>query len=170
MEEAKLKRSMLEHFPTLMKELDSCKTQKEFDMVHTRHLSNYVNSLNELLGGKVVSVVQYSLDSSDEAAPIVLKPETYEISLRATGNDIKNQVQKLLDGLTRLKSMSQDDPGAIMAKRIMAGCLAIEKLASMTCIQNLVTGAVETVPALVGIEAETVAVSLWELSFLLFTS
>ena len=158
MEEAKLKRSMLEHFPTLMKELDSCKTQKEFDMVHTRHLSNYVNSLNELLGGKVVSVLQYSQDSSDETAPIVLKPETCEILLRATGSDIKNQVQKLLDGLARLKGMDKDDAGQVTVQVIQSGCLAIGTAASSTCIQNLVEGASEIVAALAAVEAVTVSV------------
>ena len=154
--ELKLKKTLLEIFPKLMKDLDACKTHEEMRKVQKEHLLNYVNDLNMKLGKEPMSADELTV--SDLTASVTIEPATYDRLMKARGNDIKNRLHVIIDGLARLKGMEKNDAGMITAQIVFSGCLSIGKIATSATIRSLLAGAGEAVAALAGVEAASVGV------------
>lgn len=148
----KLKKGFRELFPDYAKQLDSAKNQEEIEKLHESFVLVARKNLAKTLG-KDVSL----LSETDQTAPIPLKQEEYEILINATGDVIKNQLHVIIDGLQRLKSMEDDDPGLVTAQILLSGALGIGMLSTTSVAAKLVTGAVEAAAAYFGVATATVA-------------
>ena len=155
-QEFELKRKFRNLYPEYAARLDGLSGQ-DFNRVHEEIIAeakeNLINALNtagiKLEGGT---------DNADQTCCIPLSNEQYHHLINATGDDIKNQLHVLLDGLERLKGMEKEDAGLVTAQILLSGALGVGLLSTSTVIAKLVTGAVEAVAAFAGVSAATVGV------------
>jgi len=148
-----LKESFRTVFPEYAKELSTAKSQAEIDRLHSRFVDECRANLIKVLG-------EHDLASTDtdQTAPISLASSTYETLKDATGDTIKRQLQVLLDGLERMKGMTDDDAGLVTAQMIASGALAVGLVACRATSRKLIAGAVEAAAAYYGVTVATVAV------------
>ena len=152
--EFELKRKFRKLYPEYAARLDGLSGQ-DFNRVHQEIIAeakeNLINALNTagitLDGGT---------DNADKTCCIPLTHEQYHHLIDATGDDIKNQLHVLLDGLERLKGMENDDAGLVTAQLLLSGALGVGLLSTTTVVSKLVAGAVEGVAAFAGVTTATV--------------
>lgn len=155
-----LTNTLEEEFPELMKELSTCKTQDEMDVVHKKYVLKYMNELNILLGKEEITELDLTDSNlqSDKTAPIALKPETYDFLINAEGNAIEFEMKKIINGLARLKHMVYDSAADVAWQILFSGCVAIGGLAISEAFRALVTGALESAAAALGVSVATVGI------------
>ena len=149
----KLKQGFRSLFPDYAIKLEKATSQEEINKLQAEFIEESKQALADALGKDITE-----LEASDQTAPILLKKETYEFLVNATGDDIKRQLQVLIDGLGRLKSMEKEDAGIVTAQILLSGALAIGGLSGSAAINSLAVGAAEAVAALAGVTVATVGV------------
>ncbi|WP_431030012.1 hypothetical protein [Lysinibacillus sp. LZ02] len=149
----KLKQGFRSLFPEYAAALEKANSQEEINKLQAAFIEERKQVLADALGKDITE-----LEASDQTAPIPLKKETYEILINATGDDIKKQLHVLIDGLERLKSMEDDDPGLVTAQILLSGALGIGLLSTSTVVTELAVGAAEAIAALAGVTVATVGV------------
>lgn len=149
----KLKQGFRSLFPDYATKLEKATSQEEINKLQAIFIEESKQALADALGKDIME-----LEASDQTAPILLKKETYEFLVNATGDDIKRQMQVLIDGLGRLKGMEKDDAGIVTAKILLSGVIAIGGLAGNAAVSSLAVGAAEAVAALAGVTVATVGV------------
>lgn len=156
----KLKQTFRRVFPEYAKSLENAKSQDEINKLQERFISEskleLENAEKELRMTPGFSQIESMVSSTDKTAPIPLSSETYEAMKNATGNEIKNQLHVLIDGLERLKNMEKDEPGLVTAQILLSGALAIGGLATSTALARLAAGAVQAAAAFAGVTVATV--------------
>lgn len=149
----KLKQGFRFLFPDYATKLEKVTSQEEINKLQAAFIEESKQALADALGKDISE-----LAANDQTAPILLKKETYEFLVNASGDDIKNQMKILIDGLGRLKGMENDEAGIVAAKILLSGALGIGSLATSEAIAILVAGAAEAVVALAGVTFATVQV------------
>lgn len=97
-------------------------------------------------------------ENADQTCCMVLSADQYNKLISATGDDIKNQLHVILDGVERLKGMEKDEAGLVTAQLLLSGALSVGLLSTSAVIAKLVEGAVEAVAAFAGVTVATVGV------------
>jgi len=155
-----LKQTFRRVFPEYSQLLENAKSQDEIDTLKERFVSEskleLENAEKELRMTPGFSEIESMVSATDQSAPIPLSSELYEILKNATGDTIKQQLQKLIDGLERLKNMNKDEPGLVTAQIILSGALGIGGLATSTVLQRLAARAVQNAAAYAGVRIATV--------------
>jgi len=155
-----LKQQFRNLFPEYTQLLENAKSQDEIDTLQERFVTQskleVENAVKELRMTPGFSQIEPMVSSTDHTAPIALRSEAYEGFKNARGNDIKNRIHVLLDGLERLKNMEDDEAGLVTAQIILSGALGIGKIATSTVAQNLAARVVQNAAAFAGVRAATV--------------
>jgi hypothetical protein len=149
----KLKKGFRSLFPDYATKLEKAISQEEINKLQDEFIEEREQALADALGKHITE-----LKVSDQMAPIVLKKETYETLINATGDNIKRQIHVLIDGLERLKVMEKDETSFVTMKILLSGVIAIGGIAGNAAVRNLAVGATETVAALAGVTIATVGV------------
>lgn len=132
-------------------------TGDEFNTVHNQLIeeakANLAKSMKE--AGLTLDI---PAENIDQTCCMVLSADQYNKLISATGDDIKNQLHVILDGVERLKGMEKDEAGLVTAQILLSGALSIGILSTSSVIAKLIEGAVEAVAAFAGVTTATVGV------------
>ncbi|WP_198294383.1 hypothetical protein [Burkholderia ubonensis] len=139
--------------PELAKFFDQAKSQKEVEQYRELFINQARERLATLLGKSVEQ-----LDDTDQTCYVALKPDELQGLLSASGDQIESLIHKYLDGLQRLKDMTNDDPYTVTAQVLFLGATAVGSIAISSAYSKLLQGATELVAAFAGVETATVAV------------
>lgn len=142
-------------FPEEAKALERAKNQNEINALHAKFIQKAKQNVEDALRIKETYTVA-PLDHTDQTASLALTNKQYNNLIEATGDDIENQLHVIVDGLTRLKGMQNDEAAVVTAQILGSGVLAIGGIAWAAANSSLAAGAVEATAALAGVTAVTV--------------
>ncbi|GAB4188386.1 MAG: hypothetical protein Tsb002_14620 [Wenzhouxiangellaceae bacterium] len=149
-----LRKSFRRNFPEYAQALDKAKSQTELYNLHDQ----FIRECEENLRRELRNAGMDSGSESDSKACIPLKQEVYEALVNARGNDIKTQLQVIIDGMQDLKGMAKDDNGLVAAQIFLSGALGIGEKATAAVGKDLAVGAAEAAATYAGVEVATVAI------------
>ncbi|WP_226567968.1 hypothetical protein [Bacillus stratosphericus] len=114
----KLKQGFRTLFPKYAQKLEKATSQAEINQLHTLFIKEQQQELANVLGKE--------LKDAQNQCSIALTISQYESLINAQGDDIKKQLQYLIDGLQKLKALEKrDDSCVVMAQMLLAGVLGI---------------------------------------------
>ncbi len=150
-----LKKKFRNLYPEYASRLDAA-TADTFDETYEQIIAEAKENLQKALMAAGVSAENAA--NADQTCCIPLSNEIYLKIIDARGDDLKNQLHVLLDGLERLKGMEKDDAGLVTAQILLSGALGVGLLSTSTVVAKLVSRAAEAVAAYAGVSAATVGV------------
>lgn len=187
-------------YPAQAKELEAAKSDEERYVVYDRLVVEARNTLQRALSDldlelretnlealmsslnakhdrtgikKAFISLQSSLADSDtsETAVVALNPDLLNVLTNASGEEIKTQVQKLLDGVERLSNMTDNDAIEVSLEIIGFSAVAVGIVAGAVTLYQLLTlsGAFTVSATLAGVVAATVAVVVAVAAFIVLS-
>ncbi len=148
-----LKQKFRELFPEEAKRLQSAKSQEEIESIHSELLKEAEEKLQtELKKAGMEPMLR------DQTAPILLHHDVYQTLIHANGNQIREQIHKLIDGLARLRNQEHSSAEFISMSLNIVGVLALGFVAISAANTGLDAGLMAAAASLLGVEAATVAV------------
>ncbi len=150
--EHQLKDTFRRRFPEYARELDSAESEKEVFALRDGYLADALANLKRALR-------EAGHDEEDRTAPFALTEATYQRLIDARGNEIKNELQRLMDGLSALSEYEHEDQAAEMtAQLIVSGGISLGGVSQKAAAGQLAAGATEAAAAYFGVTTATVAV------------
>lgn len=150
-----LKKKFRNLYPEYASRLEAA-TADNFNAVHEQIINEAKENLQKALLEAGLSSEEAA--NADQTCCIPLSNEQYLKLINAKGDEIKNQLHVLIDGLERLRGMEKDDAGLVTAQILLSGALGIGLLSTSTVIAKLVMRAIEAVAAFAGVSVATVGV------------
>ncbi len=150
-----LKKKFRNLFPEYAKRLDRA-TPETFNQVHEQIILEAKENLKKAL--REAGASPELVEDADKTCCISLSQEQYKKLINARGDEIKNQLHVVIDGLERLKGMEKDEPGIVTAQLLLSGTLGVGLISISTVLTSLVGGAIEAAAAFAGVSAATVLV------------
>lgn len=151
-----LKRKFRNLYPEYAERLEGL-NQENFNEVHNQLLNEAKENLKKALDDAGINL-EVGNENADQTCCIPLSNEQYLKIINASGDEIKNQLHVLLDGLERLKGMEKDEAGLVTAQILLSGALGVGLLSTSTVVAKLLTGAAEAIAAFAGVTVATVGV------------
>lgn len=148
-----LKKTFRERNPEWANLLDKAKNQKEVEALQVKFMDEALGKLAQAYGKS-----PEELDYTDKTACVVLKPDQYQNLINASGDAIEQNLHVILDSLSRLKGMDNDDEYTVAAQIAAGGIGALGLAAGAAYKANIIEGALEDIAIVAGVETATVAV------------
>lgn len=148
-----LKKSFRQVFPEYADRLDGATSQGEINKIHQKLIYEAQANLARVLHKSVDD-----LTATDQTAPIALTDRQYKNMISAAGDTIEQQLHVILDGVSRLKSMGEEDTAAVTAQVVLSGLVALGPVAYKTATTELVAGGFEAAAAYYGVETATAGI------------
>lgn len=103
-------------FPEYSLKLENCNSQSELTKVHKEIIKEARYNLAVALKKDISE-----LSAADETAPMILTEEEYQDLIDAKNDVVKNKLLTMVDGVSRLKGMKDEDPIKVTLQLVISG-------------------------------------------------
>lgn len=141
-------------FPEYSLKLENCNSQSELTKVHKEIIKEARYNLAVALKKDISE-----LSAADETAPMILTEEEYQDLIDAKNDVVKNKLLTMVDGVSRLKGMKDEDPIKVTLQLVISGALSIGKMSTDKASKEIAVGVASTLAAYAGVSFASVAVT-----------